>query len=144
MPICPIIAIFRGKGCFLDIIWKKSFFAHMPKNVNISKKRFFFWDNFEKIVFWPYIRKYQHFEEKKIFLLISLQISKFKEEQLFFISLCINTFLSICPRLFVENYVIDITLKKSFSLHIYDYINITSKIMLFQIIFKNSFLAHIY
>ena len=38
----------------------------MSKNISISSKIKLYWDHFEKVVFRPYIRKYEHFEKKGV------------------------------------------------------------------------------
>ena len=41
-------------------LWKKMFFVHMSKNFTISGKLTLYPDHFEKVVFGPYLRKYQN------------------------------------------------------------------------------------
>ena len=64
------INISMKRTLFWDL-FKKFFFAHFSKNINISRNvimRTLFWDHFEKNCFYTYIRKYQHFEPKDVIL----------------------------------------------------------------------------
>ena len=42
---------FRGKALYFEITLIKSFFAHIHKNINISRKNDFSLEDFEKIIF---------------------------------------------------------------------------------------------
>ena len=41
LSINPYIATFRGKSCYFEITFEKSFFDHISENINISRKRSF-------------------------------------------------------------------------------------------------------
>ena len=119
LPIYPKISTFRCKGSFLEITLKKSFIAHISKNIIIWKKRkitlmrllrrnrFLFITSKiskcqEKVYFWP-ILKYHHIEENgfilrsllyKYYMLIYKysNISTFREKGSFFRSLLYKFF----------------------------------------------------
>ena len=71
---CPYLrSILRGKGSYLEITLKKLFLAHSCENIKIQGKLTFlpiylkrklFSDDFEKVVFCPYIGKCQHIQKK--------------------------------------------------------------------------------
>ena len=63
-PISPKISTCWEKQTFSGEHFEKSSFLHIKVNIEISRKTTIFWDHFEKIVFCPYARKYQHSEEK--------------------------------------------------------------------------------
>ena len=60
LPISPKILTLWGKR-------QKSFFVHKFVNINICRKITLLSKHFEKVVFYPYIQKYQHFEKNKVF-----------------------------------------------------------------------------
>ena len=99
-PISPKILKLKAKVLFFRHLWKNCI---LSKSINISRKITLFWDNFEKVVFCQYLRRYQHFEEKEFILRslwqnrilpISLKILKLKAKVLFFRHLWKNSFLS--------------------------------------------------
>ena len=113
----------QGKCLFFRSHWKYSFlFIHMSKNINIWRKMSLLWDRFEKVVFCPYIREYQHVEINYVFLrslwkksfcpyirkyliekiVFSPYIQKyqhFEENDVIMRSLWKSSFLSICPKI---------------------------------------------
>ena len=73
------ISIFQEKGRCLRSLLKILFFAYISENINISGKNKLFRDHLRKIVFFPYIRKYQNskktFREKWTYFEITLKKS---------------------------------------------------------------------
>ena len=71
---------------FFEIILKKSFFAHISeniknfsleffwKNINISRKLMLYWDDIGKVVFSPYIWRYQYIEKKLVYFRSLLKV----------------------------------------------------------------------
>ena len=109
--------------------FEKMFFAHMSKNINISRKLLYFEITLKNHVS-PYFRKYQHFEENNIFLR-SFQISniniKIREKWLYLKKLFFANMWKIST--FREKNVILRSLWKIVLAHIFENISISKKRM---------------
>ena len=159
--INPYISVFQGKRHNFGIILKQSFLVHKFVNINISTKITLFLVIFEKVVFCPYIGKYQHIEKSTLFrhhfwnsffiylaenTNISRKITYFDSKMLtyrwkrwFLRSFWRNRFLCINPYISVfqgESHHFGIILKTSFLIHKFVNIKISTKIALFWDIFE--------
>ena len=74
---CPKISTLRGKLHYFDITLKKSFFANISENITLFKRGLLFP---LKIVFWTYLRKYQHLPENNAYIDISRKIKFFWDD----------------------------------------------------------------
>ena len=76
------ILTFRPKGRYFEITMNMSFSENISDNINILRKMKSLWDNFVKIVFGPYRRKYQN-SGKMYFSLDLKNINFFRKLTLF-------------------------------------------------------------
>ena len=129
---------------FLDY-FKKSFLANISENINISRKKTFFRDHFDIIVFWPYFRKYQHFQknigflkslEENFFLPIFSKMPAFEQDDFLWISFYVQKY-----NLSKKAHYFEITLKIVFT-HIY-HISWVKGSFFFRSLWKYRFCSYI-
>ena len=105
--ICQKISTFRGKRCFLEIILKKSFFAHISEK-STFEENYFFQISLKKNFFFPKYQKISTFRAKGRYCQISVEK---------------NHYLPKCQH-FEKNYVFLIILLRPFPAHISEIISI--------------------